>query len=183
MGVTFSNTPTQAYDLLAIVEPSTGAKSVIFTSIPQTHKHLIVQCSLKRNAPGAGARGVTIRLNNATSGYNYVYFNYYPATGGAITSQVTGFGAINVAEAEGGVAYDPNTKGSFYTFTINDYTNTNFFRNMMSHKIHSQVGSPSLQHIGNVLQSTSALTGLSILEPNEGFISGDNVRIYGVKEA
>jgi hypothetical protein len=183
MGVTFSNTVTQAYDLLAIYEPTTGEKSIIFTSIPQTHKHLIVQCSTKRNAPGAGARGVTIRLNGATSGYNYSALEYYPASGGPITNQVTGYGATSVTAAEGGVAYDPNTKGSFYTFTINDYTNTNFFRNMMSYKVHSQVGSPSLSHTGNLLISTSALTGLSILEPNEGFITGDNVRIYGVKEA
>lgn len=176
MGVTFSNTATQAYDLLGTLTPTTGQNSMSFSSIPQTHKHLIIHGSTRRNAPGAGARGLYITLNGASSGYNHGTIDMSGST-------VSCYAGINSSELNGVLTFDGTGKGSCWTLTINDYTNTNFFRNVHVFGLHGQEGSPHIRLSGNLLQSASALTSMTISEPFEGFVSGDNVRIYGVKEA
>jgi hypothetical protein len=178
MGVTYSSTATVTYERIASATvTSTGSKSIDITSIPQTFTHLIVVCSTRRNAPGAGARGVDIYFNGDSGTNQYGYDGWYLEQGGVSAA------SNRYSSAQGGSAFDGNTPGTTYNFYINDYTNTNFKRNMRTEQGRFQGGSMANYVYNNTWNSTSALNRIQINEPFEGFVAGDEVTIYGIKEA
>jgi hypothetical protein len=178
MGVNYSNTVTKTYEVIASVTvSSTGSKTIDITSIPQTHTHLVVVCSTARNAPGAGARGVNIWFNNDQGTNQYGYDGWY------MEQTADSAGSAQYSAAQGGVAFDPNARQTTYNFYINDYTNTNFYRNMRAHQSRFQDGSTAIYNFNNTWKSSSALNRITINEPFEGFVAGNTVTVYGIKEA
>ena len=177
MGVTYSSTATVTYEKIAAAYPSTGSKSIDITSIPQTFTHLVVVCSTRRNAPGAGARGVDIYFNGDSGSNQYGYDGWYLEQNGVSSS------SGNYSAAQGGSAFDGGTPGTTYNLYINDYTNTTFYRNMRTEQGRFQGGSIANYVYNNTWKSTAALNRIQINEPFEGFVSGDAVTIYGIKEA
>lgn len=178
MGVTYSSTATVTYERIAgATVQSTGSNSIDITSIPQTFTHLVVVCSTRRNANGAGARGVDIVFNGDSGTNQYGFDGWYLEQGGVSAS------SGRYSAAQGGVAFDGTSYGTTYNFYINDYTNTNFKRNMRTQQGRFQNGSMAIYIYSNTWNSTAALNRIQINEPYEGFVAGDEVTIYGIKEA
>lgn len=179
MGVSYSSNSARTYELIAqATVTSTGSKLIDITSISQNYTDLVVIASTSRNAPGAGARGVDIRFNNdsGTNQYGYVYWEY---SQGATPNADGG----QYSAGNGGNAMDRNSAGTAYMLYINDYKNTNYEKNYISHLARFQNGSYAIYSYANRWKSTSAINQISFGEPFEGFVAGDTIKIYGILAA
>lgn len=176
MGVTYTNTVARTYERIASATvASSGTKTIDITSIPQGYTDMIAVCYTRRNAPGAGARGINMSVNGSstTNVYAYGYIDYgQGATPSAAHGEYDYF--------QGGTAFDPNSYVGGYIIYFNDYTNTNFNKNMTTNQYRWQSGTYALNFYGNRWKNSSAINRLTINEPFEGFVAGDEVTIYGI---
>lgn len=175
MGVTYTANSGKTYERIAEASPGTGNTTIDITSISQSYTDLMVVCSTSRNATGAGARGVNIYFNNDSGAnqYGYSYLEY--SQGSTPTADSNQY-----LSGQGGNAMDRGSAGTGWTLYINDYKNTTFEKNYISHLYRFQNGSYAFYQYINRWKSTAAINRITITEPFEGFISGDKVTVYGI---
>jgi hypothetical protein len=110
------------YTLLTDSQLTGGAAaSISLTSISGSYKHLILIASF-RSARANNNDGVAIRLNSASSGYDYV--STYINSGGTTANAAANQTYINFAQAMPAANATASQFGNLF-MVINDYANTN----------------------------------------------------------
>jgi hypothetical protein len=161
-----------------------GAPSITFSSIPATFTHLKVIGHV-RSERVAGEDDLWCRLNNETGGTDYVRMSLIgnlstgAATTGDRTTSVMNVGAIEADLSLAGVF-------SQITLEIDDYTNTNFLKNMIAHccRIEDNDNDGDIAvtiSASTLLTGTDAINQISITPLNDDLAQYSKLSLYGVK--
>jgi hypothetical protein len=156
--------PTPTYDLIATTTLAASTSSVIFGSLPQSYRDLI----LVFNGTTAVADGVGSRYN-ADSGSNYSAVRMIGSSSGATSDSFSGFSRI--IETAGNT--DERTA---YISNIMDYSATDKHKTVITrNNIASNVSG-----ITSRWANTAAITSITVFSPSSTISSGSTIAIYGV---
>jgi hypothetical protein len=168
-----------AYELISTTILTGDNNSIVFSSIPQTYKHLQVRVVSKTKDTGLGLYGV--RLNGVTSN-SYSYHRLGTnSTGASVISQNT----INTSWGPGYLYQPLNTTSGVFSASIIDildYTSTTNNKTVRAlNGSHDPSGDKRVGlHSGN-LRSTSAVTSVTVEDMVWTFVSGSRFSLYGIK--
>lgn len=151
---------------------SGGAASVTFSNIPQTFTHL----QLRGTSSNSNSVDINIRLNGVSTS---IYSWHLLAGNGATASS-----ANQVSVAQGYVGYaDAGTNPASYIVDILDYTNTNKNRVVRTMFGRDNNGSGNVIFSSSLLNSTSAVTSLTVFPGAGTFNQNSRFDLYGIQTA
>jgi len=170
--------PAGAYESIATVTVgSGGTASVTFSSIVGTYSHLQIRGIARQSGTGA-TQPMLLTANGVTSGYAV-----HNVRGNGTATSATGDTAQANIYLQDQLATASNNASVFSAFVIDllDYANTNknkTFRVLMGI---DDNGSGRVALNSGLLQSTSAVTSLT-LTPNSGnFVEYSSFALYGIR--
>jgi hypothetical protein len=157
---------------------SGGATEVIFSSIPQTYKHLQIR-SISRDNRASTANSVLIRINGDT-GSNYAYHRLIgdgsAASASSATSQTETYAYIEPCAN--------STASIFGTGIIDilDYANTNKTTVVRTLGSNDQNGSGFASLYSGLWNNTNAVTTIRLYPDNSAsFVQHTQFDLYGIK--
>lgn len=162
-----------------------GVTSFEFTSIPATYNHLQLACNMKGDN-NADALSVGIQIGNSSvdtgSNYNIGYMAGQSATAevsGTLVSQVS-FRMYDMMFGLNSILYE---FFGYMTVFIGDYANTN--KNTSMQLIGGGFGrnDSKVQIQNNTWDSTAAVTNIKVYPFSDGFLSGTEMTLYGIKDS
>jgi hypothetical protein len=157
--------PTPTYDLIASTTLAASSPEVVFGSLPQGYRDLILVVFGKTTI---GAN-LAVRPNNDT-GLNYALVRMFATSGGPGSSSGTAENYYYV----GGFG---TTLESIITLQIMDYSATDKHKTALAVQ---DIGADTTMRIATRWANTSAITSL-VLAPTTGqFSSGSTFSLYGV---
>jgi len=168
-----------SYDAIAVTTVgSTPATEIVFSSIPQTYKHLQIRASVRNNR-AATASNTYFRFNGDTAS-NYAYH----ALDGNGTSATAFSGAnVNIAlAADPSASFTANTFGA-QIYDILDYTDTNKFKTVRVLNGYDDNGGGAGEMLlwSNLWRGTSAISSIRFF-PNSGeYVQYTTFALYGIK--
>jgi hypothetical protein len=158
--------PTPTYDLIATTTLATAASSVVFGSLPQTYRDLIV---IIDGGITSGAEAMAMRFNgDSGSNYHYVLANGNGSTTGAFVVSPTIFARL-------GSIY---TGSNNFVASVMDYSATDKHKTVLA-----RGNSPAnaVFMTSSRWANTAAITSVTILpDVANTFTSGSTFQIYGV---
>ena len=168
-----------SYDAIGTaVVGSGGATEVIFSSIPQTYKHLQIR-SISRDNRASTANSVLIRINGDT-GSNYAYHRLIgdgsAASASSATSQTETYAYIEPCAN--------STASIFGTGIIDilDYANTNKTTVVRTLGSNDQNGSGFASLYSGLWNNTNAVTTIRLYPDNSAsFVQHTQFDLYGIK--
>ena len=160
-----------AFESIASVSPTSGT-SVTFSSIPADYQHL----QLRWNLDNGGNTQLLLRMNSDT-GSNYSFHLLYgtgssaAATGGSSATSINygGFAGTSSGLAVG-------------IIDIVDYASTTKYKTTKTFSGRDTNGTGWIQLSSGLWQSTSAITSITLIDPNYTFSNG-TIALYGIKAA
>lgn len=173
--------PTNTYTKIAnFTVPTSSADSIVFSNIPQTYKHLMIQVVWReyQRMSTWGFLGISdIGGSTASNLYN----QYVRWLGGGLSSDTQTNSSINLFYFNG----DGNTSGFFGvgTFYIPDYTNSSKYKtiwvtctkNDTANNEYAGMGGYSTGH----LDQNKAVTSITF---TGGGIAGSQITLYGLTD-
>lgn len=171
--------PTITYKKLAnYTFASDSAADVVFSSIPQTYKHLMVQL-IWRQKPQASEWGF-IGMNNVGGTTTPLYNNYTRWLGGGLSSDTQAGGSgVNIFYFNGDGA-----QALFHgngTFFFPDYASTSKYKVMLWETVKAETANSTYQGMGGygtgLLDATTAATSLTFAG---GAAAGSQITLYGL---
>jgi len=164
---------------------SGGVTSFEFTSIPATYNHLQLACNMKGdNTADALSVGIQIGNSSVDTGSNYSigYMAGQSATaeiGGALVGQ-TSLRHYDMMYGAGALMYE---FFGYMTILIADYADTN--KNTSMQVIGGGFGrnDSKIQTQANTWDSTAAVTNIKVYPWSDGFLSGTEMTLYGIKDS
>jgi len=171
--------PTNTYTKLAnYTFASDSASDVVFSSIPQTHKHLMIQV-LWRQKPQGSEWGFMF-LSNIGGTTTPLYNQYTRWLGG-------GFNTDTQASITSSNIFYFNGDGSqalFHgngTFLFPDYTSTSKYKTMFFEAVKTETANSTYAGMGGygiaMMDSTTAVTSLTFAG---GATAGSQITLYGL---
>jgi hypothetical protein len=160
---------TSSYESIATINPTSGT-SVTFSSIPGTYKHLQIRSMLNNTAYTQ-----LVMTFNSDSGSNYARHllsgngTTVTATGGATQNQINNAAIAGASTSLGVTIID-----------IIDYASTTKYKTTRSFNGMDANGSGRVELGSGLWQSTSAITSITLTDPNYSFSSG-TLALYGIK--
>lgn len=165
--------PTPTYTLISETVLGSSSVDIVFNSIPQTYKHLIIE-SLAQDAR-TGGNDFNVQFNSDTSSGGTNYSITFVRGDGSTASSGRGVNtyAINFGQDAG------SNQGYFsvITGTIFDYTNTNIFKSTLSRGSHP---GGSVSATVGLWRSTAAINSIRITGNGYNLSAGMIVRLWGV---
>jgi len=171
--------PTNTYTKLAdynFVSDSTA--DVVFSSIPQTYKHLMIQVVWRQKPQGSewGFMG----LNSVGGTTTPLYNNYTRWLGGGLNSDTQAAGSgVNIFYLNGDGA-----QALFHgngTFFFPDYTSTTKYKTMWWEVVKTETANSTYAGMGGygtgLLDATTAATSLTF---SGGATAGSRITLYGL---
>lgn len=171
--------PNGAYDALATVTIGASAVSSIdFAGIPQGYKHLQIR-ALTRSSESANVGGFYMRFN-ADTGSNYSWHRLYgdgsSAQAGSATSTTWMLPGISSTTT------NPSNMFSSSIIDVWDYASVSKNKTIRALTGKEENGSGYIGlHSGAWLNSSTAVTSLSILPFNGSWQQYTQIALYGVK--
>lgn len=156
--------PTPTYDLIASTTLAASSAEVVFASLPQTYRDLI----LVFNGTTAVADGVGSRYN-ADTGNNYSAVRMTGSSAGGISDNFSGISRI--IETAGNT--DERT---VYISNIMDYSASDKHKAVLTR---SSIAS-NVTGIASRWANTAAITSITVFSPGSTISSGSTIAIYGV---
>ena len=156
--------PTPTYDLIASTTLADATSSVVFGSLPQTYRDLIL---VSRNSMTA-AVSCFIRFNNDT-GSNYTGVRIFNSGGGSTAA------SDNFAPAEIGFNTTTNTGIS----NIMDYSATDKHKTYLTRWGNAD-GTAYVQSYATRWANTAAITTINITPTSNSIAAGSTFSLYGV---
>jgi hypothetical protein len=152
---------------------SSGATSIVFTSIPQTFTDLVLQFSLRTNRPNVIDVG-TIAANSTSLTRRALRGTGSGGVGGATTFD------FSTAAADAGA----NVFGSGSTY-ISNYSSTSINKLFSTDTVSEQNGTSADQTMSvSLYASNSAITSLTFTSLNAAtFQPGSSISLYGITRA
>ena len=160
---------TSSYESIASVTPTSGT-SITFSSIPATYKHL----QIRSNLDNAGNTQLLMTMNSDT-GSNYAWHLLYgtgasaAATGGATATSIN-YGSFTGTSSGLGVSI----------IDVIDYASTTKYKTTRTFAGRDTNGTGWIQLSSGLWQSTSAITSITLTDPNYSFTAG-TIALYGIK--
>jgi hypothetical protein len=167
-----------SYDAIAVTTVgSTPATEIVFSSIPQTYKHLQIRASVRNNR-AATASNTYFRFNGDTAS-NYAF---HAISGNGTSSNAIAGSGVNIAlAADPSASFTANAFG-VQIYDILDYTSTNknkTIRILNGYDDNSTSGEMILW--SNLWRGTSAISSIRFF-PNSGeYVQHTTFALYGIK--
>tara|TARA_R100001594_G_scaffold105133_1_gene139767 strand:- start:991 stop:1533 length:543 start_codon:yes stop_codon:yes gene_type:complete len=164
---------------------SGGTTSFEFTSIPSTYNHLQLACNMKGDN-NADALSVGIQIGNSSVDTGSNYSIGYVA-GQSATAEISNVMVAQASHRMYDMMYGLNTIlyefFGYMTVLIADYANTN--KNTSMHLIGGGLGrsDSKIQIQNNTWDSTVAVTNIKVYPFSDGFLSGTEMTLYGIKDS
>ena len=159
------------YEPIASTTLSSAASSFTFSSIPGTYTDLV----LVHSGLGTGGAGLRLRFNSDTgSNYSNTQLHGNGTTAAstrdssATSMRITYDSSIQTTDVGARVAH------------IMSYANTNVFKTVLSASARAGSG---VDRIVGLWRSTSAITSVTVLVPNDNMDTGTTLSLYGIKAA
>jgi hypothetical protein len=178
------NLVTGSFEFIQTVYVASGTTSqALFTSIPQTYKHLVIRANARTNAGGQGD-WIRCEVNGVTGSQTYSDTAFY-GDGGAKPAQ-SGYSSIGMlAVRAAGTSSDSQRMGQTIMEFL-DYTATDKLKAvkiMTGHSNNTGANSDGLiMYTIGVARSTSAITQLRLFSENSGALTaGTRISLYGIK--
>ena len=168
-----------SYDAIAVTTVgSTPATEIVFSSIPQTYKHLQIRASVRNNR-AATASNTYFRFNGDTAS-NYAFH--------AISGNGTSANAIAGANVTIGLAADPSASFTANAFGVQiydilDYTDVNKTKTVRVLNGYDDNGGGAGEMLlwSNLWRGTSAISSIRFF-PNSGeYVQYTTFALYGIK--
>jgi hypothetical protein len=160
---------TPTYTPLATITLTTNAASVIFGSIPDTYRDLVLVVTSRITGGGS-----TVRFNNDSgNNYAFIYHRGGPA-GNVVTSADFSSGIPN-----GSGVGESTTSFTSYRVNIMDYATTNKHKSCVVHygdATGSQNTASTYVRWGN----TAAITNVRIVNTSANLEAGSTFSLYGI---
>jgi hypothetical protein len=156
--------PTPTYDLISTTTLATATGTVVFSSLPQTYRDLIL---VSRNSMNA-AVSCFIRFNNDT-GANYTAVRILNSSGGSTAT------SDNFAPAE--IGYNTTTNSGISN--ILDYSATNKHKTYFTRWGNAD-GTAYVQAYAARWANTAAITTISITPTSNEIVAGSTFSLYGI---
>lgn len=160
-----------AWTALANKTLTTTASSVVFSSISQSHRDLVLVVD---GSLSAGLYTVVKAQFNSDTGYNYISTQIYSPTSG--TTPASTMSSDNGWYLNGALGAGNSGQTSFVTNLI-DYSTSNKYKLVMSQAVAN--GSSVNASVGQ-WASTSAITSITLTPSSGSFSSGTTFSLYGV---
>lgn len=154
--------PTNTYTPLATITLTGTDSEIVFASIPNTYRDLILICS----ATASSGQDISIKLNNDASNYSRVYA-YGPGSGSGASGadSSNGFGVVRTAAS--------NT-----VLQIMDYSATDKHKTILSRL--NGAGDYGVAMIAGRWASTTAVNQVTAYVTSGTFSVGSSFALYGV---
>jgi hypothetical protein len=171
---------TSSYESIATISPTTGTKTVTFSSIPSTYKSLQIRAIARTDNGGPGNDFIYMRINGDTSS---IYATH------RLEGDGTNAGANGFANSTYNLyGYLPNNGALASTFSgqiidLIDYASTtkNKTTKFFSGINVNSSSNTQLQFSSGLWNSTAAVTSISFTVVNYNFQLGTTFALYGIK--
>ena len=168
--------------LIQRVNPTSGATTVSFTSIPSTYKSLQIRWMAKDTSTAAADDGIQFQLNSL-AGTNYAY---HTLKGNGSAASATGF----ASQPFFGTPYGEPTSSTGTTnmfgvgiFDLIDYASTTkakTVRVFSGSNINTTSTLYGVSLTSALINTTSAITSILIYASGSGFVAGTTFALYGM---
>lgn len=164
--------PGKDFDSIATVTPYTTTTTVVFSSIPQTYRHLQLRL-MSRNTTTLSS--ISMQFNSDT-GANYA--RHRLSGNGATASAAAASSATFM-----GLGDQPTTASTFYTSVVDilDYANTNKAKTVRLLYGYDENGAGEVGLRSNLWTSTAAITSIVITADSSAFAANSHWALYGIK--
>jgi hypothetical protein len=169
-----------SFESIATVTGTGSSNTITFSSIPQTYSHLQIRCLMRGSyvQSSSGAVWLTANSISGTYTYHYLYGSGSSANAAGAVSQTNGLLGVS--------ANNGSTNANIYGAAIVDihnYSSTTQNKIIRSFNGEESNGlySGSLYLISSLIQTTSALTSISIINNDGNWLSGATFALYGIK--
>ena len=170
-----------SYESIATVNPTGGASTISFTSIPSTYKHLQIRCISRPNEAGSsGAQYLYLRIN-IDAGTNYSR-HFLAGEGSTTVTQ----GAASQNEIRAGYQMRNGYAANIYAaavIDILDYTNTNKYKTTRSLGGFDSNGAGYAALGSGLWMNTNSINSLTFLCEVGDFVQHTRFSLYGIKGA
>jgi hypothetical protein len=173
-----------AYEtLIADTTLAAAAGSVVFSSIPQTYRHLRLVLTARGDLTGTGPQRVLMRMNaDSGAGYHWQYMRgnaTTPTTGAFIGASSIGVGLLTVA----GSAAD---NWATTEVVLPDYRSATHRKQVQASTggmMTDETAGLFLEQSTGIWRNLSAITSLTLFPSGGNFIAGTRATLYGMKGA
>jgi hypothetical protein len=155
---------TKTYTPLANVTLATNTNSIVFGSIPNTYRDLVIVI----NGSTAAAADIGLRFNGATSTYSFV--STY-STGSLVSNN-------NLNYPRAPIHYSTNTSLFTVNANIMDYSATDKHKTILSR---GDQGTGFVVMYGSRWSDTAAITSIQIGTDSPNFNTGTIFTLYGIQ--
>jgi hypothetical protein len=156
--------PTPTYDLIATTTLAASTGTVVFGSIPQTYRDLVL---VSRNSMTA-AVSCFIRFNNDT-GANYTGARIFNTSGGSTV--------VSDAFVPAEIGYNTTTNTGISN--IMDYSATDKHKTYLTRHGNAD-GTAYVQFYGTRWANTAAITTINIATTSDSIAAGSTFTLYGI---
>ena len=175
-GATAANAVGDYESISTVTVGSTPATEIVFSSIPQTYKHLQIRAFVRNNR-AATASNTYFRFNGDT-GSNYA-LHVLTGTGASATAG-NGTSTNVMLSQDPSASFTANCFGA-QIYDIIDYTNTNKNKTVRVLSGYDGNGSGEVQLWSNLWMGTNAVSSIRFF-PNSGqYVQYTQFALYGVK--
>lgn len=187
MASSISASTSSSYESIASVNPTGGAATVSFTSIPATYKHLQIRGILHDNyatdrAPNIGF-DMGVQFNADATGANYARHHLYgngstAVAAGSASSLITLPGTNQISTAN---------YMSVMLIDIVDYASTTKYKTLRAFNGADANGTGTTNRVvalnSGLWMSTSAINQITLVAYGTGFVADTQFALYGIKGA
>ena len=176
-----------SFESIATVNPTGGAASASFTSIPSTYKHLQIRGIVHDNYATDKAPNTGFDLNfifNSDSAANYSNHYLYGNGTSAVAAGASGSSVINLP---GTNQISTANYMSVLIIDIIDYASTTKYKTVRTFNGADANGTGTTNRCvalnSGLWRSTSAITDIQMTAWGTGFVAGTQFALYGIKGA
>jgi len=173
---------TNSYELISTSLPNGSATSVVFSSIPQTYKHLQIRYAVRNNEGFDAVRGFFLHLapEATDSGLGNIYRSHMLlGNGSSVASSV---GAADYRIVQELVPTTGSTSNSYGVGVIDilDYVSTTKNKTVRWLAGANTASSSKIALVSGARYLTDAVSTLAMYS-NGNFVSGSRISLYGIR--
>jgi hypothetical protein len=163
------------YELIETTFGTGSSAAVLFSSIPQTYKHL--QVRVLGRGTNTGQASISVRFNNISTA-SYAWHILYGDGSSVISTSSTGNTRMFIGSSTGS-NYAAGSHAATI-FDVLDYTNTS--KNTTVRDLSGRVGtSDQIQISSNLFNNTAAITSIELSCDNGNWTNTSRFSLYGIR--
>lgn len=165
-----------AYELISTVDVTTAPTSIVFSSIPQTYKHLQIRWVAKSSGSTGASSNMNITINGATSGYS----EHEMVGNGTAVSSTNNFNQSDITLSRSIAQATTTGAVSAGILDILDYSSTT--KNKTIKAFYGLTNVETLVRlVSGLFGNTAAITNLTFTTGSGNFTNVTRFSLYGIK--